>query len=364
MNRGHHTSSTNHAGEGNINDSAAALMQRLSSLTLNQCRSSTVQNSHPDGLEAEAAAQLQLLLAKLATRNKNGQVVDDGDGAGIGYGNSFVSNGHGNAHKNNGHDDSTDYPSRRSQINEIGANTNWSPQKGSHNSQIFSTGVNSKSFQNHGHGNYVQQSRHSDPMPVRHSQYWQHQSHPQTQYYPQQHHHDEWQQHPPMRTTNHPPKTISQREKSFYQQERALLRELVVLTLRRSNGTMLRFVPSIEDQTAKIAQDSGYGNLFKFHRDVVAEGVRISPFVRVIPPSYPSSPATARPNLHPTICNSTPTYPYPSWEAAPKTPSHFAPNAAGSTVESQPSSPPSSNETRTDITAPSPAHWHLDSTPK
>jgi len=290
MNRGHHTSSTNHAGEGNINDSAAALMQRLSSLTLTQGRSSTVQNSHPDGLEAEAAAQLQLLLAKLATRNKNGQVVDDGDGAGIGYGNSFVSNGHGNAHKNNGHVDSTDYPSRRSQINEIGANTNWSPQKGSHNSQFFSTEVNSKSFQNHGHGNYVQQSRHADPMPVRHSQYWQHQCHPQTQYYPQQHHHDEWQQHPPMRTTNHPPKTISQREKSFYQQERALLRELVVLTLRRSNGTMLRFVPSIEDQTAKIAQDSGYGNLFKFHRDVVAEGVRISPFVRVIPPSYPSSP--------------------------------------------------------------------------
>ncbi|KAL7470024.1 hypothetical protein ACHAXS_010268 [Conticribra weissflogii] len=298
MNRGHHPSSINRAGTGNGNDSAAALLQRLSSLTLTQGGNGTVPNSHSNSVDAEAAAQLQLLLAKLATRSDNGRILNNGNDAGNGYGNSFVPSLHDNSHGNHGNENTTDYPTRPSHIDDIGANMNWSQQEGSRRSRFSSTSTagTSNMIQNLEPGNHFQQVRHSDPMPVRHSQHWPHQSHSQNQFNPQQHSHQfqgqryppHRQPHQPMQTGHHPPKTITQREKSFYKQERALLRELVVLTLRHSNGTMLRFVPSIEDQAAKIAQDSGYGNLFKFHRDVVAEGVRISPFVSVISSSSSS----------------------------------------------------------------------------
>jgi len=73
-----------------------------------------------------------------------------------------------------------------------------------------------------------------------------------------------------------------QEEKQWYSEERALLRELIVLTMRYSNGTLLRFVPSEEEQI-QMWNTHGHPVSNRFAPNIVAEGVRINPKLIVLP---------------------------------------------------------------------------------
>jgi gamma-tubulin complex component 3 len=74
----------------------------------------------------------------------------------------------------------------------------------------------------------------------------------------------------------------SERHRQWYAEERALLRELVVLTMRHSDGALLRFVPSEEDQ-ARQWNTRGHPAGGRYAPDVVAEGVRLHPRIGVLP---------------------------------------------------------------------------------
>ena len=79
-----------------------------------------------------------------------------------------------------------------------------------------------------------------------------------------------------------PPTTTEQRQR--YAEERALLRELVVLTLRHTDGSMLRFIPSEEDQVRLLWDTHGHpeGGRYAPNNIVLPGGVRISPTIDVV----------------------------------------------------------------------------------
>ncbi|KAL3787606.1 hypothetical protein ACHAW5_005994 [Stephanodiscus triporus] len=80
-------------------------------------------------------------------------------------------------------------------------------------------------------------------------------------------------------TIAHP---ISTRHQQFYAEERALLRELVVLTMRHSDGILLRFVPSEEEQV-QLWNTHGHPVGGRYAPNVVAEGVQLYPKINVVP---------------------------------------------------------------------------------
>ncbi|KAL9188272.1 hypothetical protein ACHAXT_006650 [Thalassiosira profunda] len=79
-----------------------------------------------------------------------------------------------------------------------------------------------------------------------------------------------------------PPLRISEHEQRWYAEERALLRELVVLTMRHSDGALLRYLPSEEEQ-AQMWDTHGHPAGERFAPHIVAEGVRPFPHLEVLP---------------------------------------------------------------------------------
>ncbi|KAL7535972.1 hypothetical protein ACHAXR_006839 [Thalassiosira sp. AJA248-18] len=75
---------------------------------------------------------------------------------------------------------------------------------------------------------------------------------------------------------------ISEQQQQWYGEERSLLRELIVLTMRHSNGTLLRFVPSEEEQI-QMWNTHGHPVGDRFAPHVIAEGVRVFPKLNVMP---------------------------------------------------------------------------------
>lgn len=77
-----------------------------------------------------------------------------------------------------------------------------------------------------------------------------------------------------------------QQQQAWYSLERSLLRELIVLTMRHSNGNLLRYVPSIEDQLHYLNGHSINGHMlgerFAPQSALVSEGVRIVPNLHVV----------------------------------------------------------------------------------
>ena len=82
------------------------------------------------------------------------------------------------------------------------------------------------------------------------------------------------------------PSTEEQRQ--WYAEERALLRELVVLTLRHTDGSMLRFVPPEEDQVRLLWDTHGHpeGGRYAPNNVVLPGGVRLSPNIEVVPSAW------------------------------------------------------------------------------
>eukprot|EP00579_Thalassiosira_antarctica_P008896 CAMPEP_0201881706 /NCGR_PEP_ID=MMETSP0902-20130614/11930_1 /ASSEMBLY_ACC=CAM_ASM_000551 /TAXON_ID=420261 /ORGANISM="Thalassiosira antarctica, Strain CCMP982" /LENGTH=985 /DNA_ID=CAMNT_0048409969 /DNA_START=19 /DNA_END=2979 /DNA_ORIENTATION=- len=75
---------------------------------------------------------------------------------------------------------------------------------------------------------------------------------------------------------------ISEQQQNWYSEERALLRELIVLTMRHSNGTLLRYVPSEEEQL-QMWNTHGHPVANRFAPNIIAEGVRLFPKLNVMP---------------------------------------------------------------------------------
>eukprot|EP00984_Skeletonema_dohrnii_P016403 scaffold7279_cov142-Skeletonema_dohrnii-CCMP3373.AAC.1 len=104
---------------------------------------------------------------------------------------------------------------------------------------------------------------------------------------------------PPLRNANdlnsksmtQPPlvSPLAQRQQTWYTHERAILRELIVLTMRHSNGDLLRFIPAEEERQGggggeliwNAASNNWEGN--RFSNDAVVEGVRLIPNCPVVP---------------------------------------------------------------------------------
>jgi len=104
---------------------------------------------------------------------------------------------------------------------------------------------------------------------------------------------------PPLRNANdlnsksmtQPPlvSPLAQRQQTWYTHERAILRELIVLTMRHSNGDLLRFIPAEEERQGggggeliwNAASNNWEGN--RFSTDAVVEGVRLIPNCPVVP---------------------------------------------------------------------------------
>jgi len=82
-----------------------------------------------------------------------------------------------------------------------------------------------------------------------------------------------------------PPTPIpdERRHRRGYAEERALLRELVVLTMRHSDGDLLRFVPPEEEQARLLWNTRGHPAGGRYAPRVVAEGVRLRPNIGVVP---------------------------------------------------------------------------------
>ena len=82
-----------------------------------------------------------------------------------------------------------------------------------------------------------------------------------------------------------PPTPIpdDERHRKWYAEERALLRELVVLTMRHSDGDLLRFVPPEEEQARLLWNARGHPAGGRYAPRVVAEGVRLRPNIGVVP---------------------------------------------------------------------------------
>ena len=80
-----------------------------------------------------------------------------------------------------------------------------------------------------------------------------------------------------------PPTPTTERHQRWYAEERALLRELVVLTMRHSNGMLLRFVPPEEEQARLLWNTRGHPAGGRYAPHVVAEGVRLRPRIGVVP---------------------------------------------------------------------------------
>mmetsp|Transcript_6822 Transcript_6822/g.15582 ORF Transcript_6822/g.15582 Transcript_6822/m.15582 type:complete len:1011 (+) Transcript_6822:124-3156(+) len=78
------------------------------------------------------------------------------------------------------------------------------------------------------------------------------------------------------------PKMSNQQQQQWYSEERSLLRELIVLTMRHSDGNLLRYVPSEEEQL-QLWNTHGHPVGNRFAPNIVAEGVRIFPNVNVVP---------------------------------------------------------------------------------
>ncbi|KAL3805077.1 hypothetical protein HJC23_003305 [Cyclotella cryptica] len=66
-----------------------------------------------------------------------------------------------------------------------------------------------------------------------------------------------------------------QQQQAWYSQERCILRELIVLTMRRLDGDLLRFVP---EEPINVG-----GNRFSPHSPTLSNGVRLHPNVNVVP---------------------------------------------------------------------------------
>ena len=83
-----------------------------------------------------------------------------------------------------------------------------------------------------------------------------------------------------------PDSSLAQRQQSWYNHERSILRELIVLTMRHSNGDLLRFTPAAEEQPGgqllwNAASCHWEGN--RFNSDAVVEGVKLIPKCPVVP---------------------------------------------------------------------------------
>ncbi len=76
---------------------------------------------------------------------------------------------------------------------------------------------------------------------------------------------------------------ISDQQQKWYSEERALLRELIVLTMRHIDGSFLRFVPSVDDQVELLWNTHGHPVGERYAPNIVAEGVRLNPKINVIP---------------------------------------------------------------------------------
>lgn len=74
---------------------------------------------------------------------------------------------------------------------------------------------------------------------------------------------------------------ISEQHQQWYSEERALLRELIVLIMRHMDGSLLRFVPSTEEQV-ELWNTHGHPVGERFAPNVVAEGVRLHPNIKII----------------------------------------------------------------------------------
>mmetsp|Transcript_18101 Transcript_18101/g.28393 ORF Transcript_18101/g.28393 Transcript_18101/m.28393 type:complete len:967 (-) Transcript_18101:87-2987(-) len=96
--------------------------------------------------------------------------------------------------------------------------------------------------------------------------------------------------------TQQPPlvSPLAQRQKTWYTHERAILRELIVLTMRHSNGDLLRFIPAEKEGQGgrgggeliwDAAENNWVGN--RFNSDAVVEGVRLIPNCPVVPDFIP-----------------------------------------------------------------------------
>lgn len=79
----------------------------------------------------------------------------------------------------------------------------------------------------------------------------------------------------------------STEQRQWYAEERALLRELVVLTLRHTDGSMIRFLPSEEDQIRLLWDTHGHpeGGRYAPNNVVLPGGVRLAPTIEVVPPA-------------------------------------------------------------------------------
>ncbi|KAL3827162.1 hypothetical protein ACHAXA_006717 [Cyclostephanos tholiformis] len=84
------------------------------------------------------------------------------------------------------------------------------------------------------------------------------------------------------RQLNAEPPQISARQRRWYAEERALLRELVVLTMRHADGIILRFVPTEEEQV-RLWNTHGHPVMGRYAPNVVAEGVQLNPRIDVVP---------------------------------------------------------------------------------
>jgi gamma-tubulin complex component 3 len=83
------------------------------------------------------------------------------------------------------------------------------------------------------------------------------------------------------KTQSHVP-VISEHHQQWYSEERALLRELLVLTMRHMDGSLLRFVPSIDEQV-ELWNTHGHPVGERYAPNLVPEGVRLHPNITVIP---------------------------------------------------------------------------------
>jgi len=123
-------------------------------------------------------------------------------------------------------------------------------------------------------------------------------------------------QHQQQSQQQQPPMTLEQRQQIWYTHERAILRELIILTMRHSNGDLLRFIDptinniaNINDSHYSKSDSDGKGDLLAWDGDMnhwvgnrfvsrstksgggsskdnnvlLVEGVRLSPHCQVIP---------------------------------------------------------------------------------
>lgn len=79
---------------------------------------------------------------------------------------------------------------------------------------------------------------------------------------------------------------LAERQQTWFTHERAILRELIVLTMRHSNGELLRFIPAEKErQGGELIWDAATNNWEgnRFNNDAVVEGVRLIPNCPVVP---------------------------------------------------------------------------------